>query len=50
MTTYTRPTEQHRQSQTSDQRSLGALFADLSHKASLLARLEIQLAKVDMKQ
>jgi uncharacterized membrane protein len=50
MTTFTRPTEQQRQSQTSDQRSLGTLFADLSQKASLLARQEIQLAKVEMKQ
>jgi hypothetical protein len=54
VTTYTtrspNPQEQHRQANTSDQRSLGELFADLSQKASLLAWQEIQLAKIEMKQ
>lgn len=50
MTTYTRPQGEHRQANTSDQRSLGELFGDLSQKASLLARQEVQLAKIEMKQ
>lgn len=50
MTTYTRSQAEHRQASTSDQRSLGELFADLSQKASLLVRQEVQLAKVEMKQ
>lgn len=50
MTTYTRPERQYQQAQTNNQRSLGDLFGDLSQKASLLARQEIQLAKVEMKQ
>ena len=50
MTTYTRPQAEHRQAHTSDQRSLGELFAELSQKASLLARQEVQLAKMEMKQ
>lgn len=50
MTTYRRPQAEHRQAYTNDQRSLGDLFADLSQKASLLARQEVQLAKLEMKQ
>lgn len=50
MTTYTRPERQYEQAQVPNQRSLGDLFGDLSQKASLLARQEIQLAKVEMKQ
>jgi hypothetical protein len=50
MTTYTRPQGEHRQANTSDQRSLGELFSDLSQKASLLARQEVQLAKLEMQQ
>lgn len=33
-----------------DERSLGDLFGDLSTRASLLVRQEMQLAKVEMKQ
>jgi uncharacterized membrane protein len=50
MTTYIRPERQYRQAQANNQRSLGDLFGDLSQKAGLLARQEIQLAKVEMKQ
>lgn len=45
--------ERYEHPQTSammDERSLGDLFGDLSQKASLLVRQEIQLAKVEMKQ
>jgi uncharacterized membrane protein YqjE len=49
MTTYTRSSETPH-SYRADQRSLAELFADLSQKASLLARQEVQLAIVEMKQ
>jgi uncharacterized membrane protein len=50
MTTYTRPEREYEYTERNNQRSLGDLFGDLSQKASLLARQEIQLAKVEMKQ
>lgn len=50
MTTYTRPQARYRETETTNPRSLGDLFGDLSQKASLLARQEIQLAKVEMKE
>ena len=50
MTSYTRPERQYEHTNTNNQRSLGDLFGDLSQKASLLARQEIQLAKIEMKQ
>lgn len=48
MTTYTQ--SQYERTSTSDPRSLGDLFNDLSQKAGLLARQEVQLAKVEMKE
>lgn len=45
MNTYTRP-----QSSMADERTLGDLFSDLSEKAGLLVRQEVQLAKVEMKE
>jgi uncharacterized membrane protein YqjE len=45
MNTYTPP-----QSSMLDERTLGDLFGDLSEKAGLLVRQEVQLAKVEMKE
>ncbi|MDX1415806.1 MAG: phage holin family protein [Candidatus Promineifilaceae bacterium] len=50
MTLYSRPTEPHYTHPPGDRRTLGDLFSDLSQNASFLARQEIQLAKVEMKQ
>lgn len=50
MTTYIRPQDQRRRVQDHDQRSLGDLFGELSQNASLLARQEVQLAKIEMQQ
>jgi uncharacterized membrane protein YqjE len=43
---YTQTSTSYRQ----DQRSLSDLFADLSQKAGLLVRQEVQLAKVEMRE
>jgi uncharacterized membrane protein YqjE len=45
MNTYTRPP-----ASLEEERTLGDLFSDLSQKASLLVRQEVQLAKVEMKE
>lgn len=55
MATYTRPRERYTGTYDTgrvetDPRSLGDLISDLTQNASLLARQEVQLAKVEMQQ
>ena len=42
--------ENSREQQQREERSIGALFAELSQKTTTLVRQEIQLAKVEMSQ
>lgn len=48
--TYSGYTNQESHRRLENERSLGDLFSDLSQKASMLARQEVQLAKVEMKE